>query len=226
MADSPVPGLGDLLSLFGGSNPLASIGKTIEQFKRGVSDFLSAVENFNRTMETLNGVAERVTILMDEVEEPIRAFMPQVTRSIKMADTVISQISGPIERVAPGISRLADTLSSPVFATIPNDIASFVDAMSDVAQRMQPLAQMAETAGSMFGLRPLAALRGGSGRPPAAAAPAPPPPPPPTRTPPTVKKAPKKTSTKKTPVTKSPVTKTPAKKTPAKKTPAKKTPAK
>ncbi|MCU1396345.1 MAG: hypothetical protein JWM34_4773 [Ilumatobacteraceae bacterium] len=148
-----LPGLGDLLAMFGGSNPLASIGKTIEQFKRGVNDFLVAVENFNATMQTMNNVANRVSALLDEVEEPARVLLPQLTRSIKTADAMINQISGPIERVAPGISRLADTLGSTAFTTMPAELGNFVDTLGDVARRLQPLAQMAENAGSLFGLR-------------------------------------------------------------------------
>ncbi|MCU1400819.1 MAG: hypothetical protein JWN62_3928 [Acidimicrobiales bacterium] len=154
-----MPGLGDLVTLvvagLGGSNPLASIGKTIDQFKRGVNDFLVAVENFNATMQTMNAVATRVSSLLDEVEEPIRILVPQVTRSMKMADAMIDQMSGPIEKVAPGIARLAETLGSPVFTAMPTEIGNFLDTIGDVAARLQPLAQIAENAGSLFGLRNL-----------------------------------------------------------------------
>ena len=162
---SGIPGLGDVFAMFGGSSLFNGVGKTIEQFKRGVTDFLVAVETFNETMQTLNGVATRVSALLDDIEEPVRAFMPQMTRSIKAADTMINQISGPIEKVAPGLSRLAETLSSPVFASMPDDIARFLETIGDVARRLQPLSLMAESASSMFGLRSLGdALRGG-GRP-------------------------------------------------------------
>ena len=82
---------------------LNAITKSIGQFQRGVSDFLSAVENFNKTMEQLHGVAERVNGLLDTVEEPIRAFVPQVTKVVNAADAMVEQLSGPIDRVAPGL---------------------------------------------------------------------------------------------------------------------------
>lgn len=165
MAESSTPGLGDLLALFGGVNPFASVGKTIDQFKRGVNDFLAGVETFKAAMESLNGVTNRVNRLLDDVEEPVRALMPQITRSIKTADAVISQLSGPAERIAPGLSRLAETLSSPGLLNLPREIASFIETIGDLAMRLQPLTQIAESAGSLFGLRPLAALRGGSSKP-------------------------------------------------------------
>ena len=100
MTQSNPPGIGDLFGLFGGANPFAAVSKSIGQFQRGVSDFLSAVENFNKTMEQLHGTANRINDLLDTVEEPIKAFVPQVTRTIKAADAMVEQLSVPIERVA------------------------------------------------------------------------------------------------------------------------------
>ena len=212
MAQNTPPGISDLLGLFGGVNPFNAVTKSIGQFQRGVSDFLSAVENFNKTMEQLHGMANRVNSLLDTVEEPIRAFVPQVTRTIKAADAMIEQLSGPIDRVAPGLARLADVLSSPALMSMPNELGEFMGVLSDLARRLQPLGMMAESAGSMFGLRPLAGLLGGSSQPPPPASKpvlmAVPPEPRP------AKKAPsaRKTATKQAPVKKAAVKKAVAKK--------------
>jgi ABC-type transporter Mla subunit MlaD len=158
MAQNNPPGIGDLLGVFGG--PMNAITKSIGQFQRGVSDFLSAVENFNKTMEQLHGVAERVNGLLDTVEGPIRAFVPQVTKVVNAADSMVEQLSGPIDRVAPGLVRLGDVLSSPQLMTLPTDLGEFMNALSELAHKLQPLGQMAESAGSLFGLRPFASLLG------------------------------------------------------------------
>lgn len=162
MTQPTPPGLGDLLGLFGGVNPFAAVTKTVAQFQRGVADFLSTVENFNNTMEQLNGVATRVNGLLDTVEGPIKAFVPQVTRTINAADSMVEQLSGPIDKVAPGLAKLADVLSAPALTALPSDLAEFMGVLSDLARRLQPLGQMAEAAGGLFGLRPLTALLGGS----------------------------------------------------------------
>ena len=206
MAENSAPGLGDLLALFGGANPFASIGKTIDQFKRGVNDFLTGVETFNATMESINGVTVRINRLLDDVEEPIQALMPQLTRSIKTADAVFSQLSVPVEKITPGLLRLADMLSSPGLINLPREIAGFVETLGDLATRLQPLTQMAESAGSLFGLRPLSVLRGGSTKAQPTQAPAAEPAP----------------AAKKDPAKKPAATKAPAKRAPAKKTSAKK----
>lgn len=220
MASNPSPGLGDLLALFGGANPLAGISRSAQQFQTGVQQFLATVENFNATMEELNRVARRMNGLLDTVEEPIKAFVPQVTRTIKAADAMVTQLSAPIEKVAPGLSRLADTLSSPVLGSLPSDLESFVGVLGDLARRLQPLGQMAESAGSLFGFRPLAALRSGGSRP-ASAPPASVTPPPSTTA---VKKpAAKKAATKKSAAKKSATKKAASKKAaPVKKSATKK----
>lgn len=164
MADSAIPGLGDLLSLFGGANPLGGIGKQLDQAKRLIGELAKAVENINATMETLNGTAQRVNGLLDSVEGPIKALMPQLTRSIKSMDAVMAQLSGPLDAVAPGLNKLAETLSSQALTRLPSELGGFLDSLGDIAKRLQPLAQVAESAGSLFGLRPLANLRAGSGR--------------------------------------------------------------
>ena len=176
-----------------------AITKSIGQFQRGVSDFLSAVENFNKTMEQLHGVAERVNGLLDTVEGPIRAFVPQVTKVVNAADSMVEQLSGPIDRVTPGLVRLGDVLSSPQLMTLPTDLGEFMAALSELAHKLQPLGQMAESAGSLFGLRPFASLLGSAPAPqpainvaPAAVAPGRP----------AKKAAAKKAAAKKTPATK------------------------
>ena len=214
MAQNTPPGISDLLGLFGGVNPFGAVTKSIGQFQRGVSDFLSAVENFNKTMEQLHGMANRVNSLLDTVEEPIRAFVPQVTRTIKAADAMVEQLTGPIDRVAPGLSRLADVLSAPALMSMPNDLSEFMGVLSDLARRLQPLGMMAESAGSMFGLRPLAGLLGGSAQPPPAPKPALAPAPP------------EAAPARKAPAKKAPAKKATAKKATARKAPARKAPAK
>lgn len=171
-------GLGDLFGLLGGSNPLAGLGTTIAVFQKGVYEFLAAVENFNEAMVQLNGIAARVNRLLDDVEPPVRALLPQLTRTIRAADSMAEQLSVPVEMVAPGLSRLAEVLSSQSLVDLPSGLGETLDLLRDVAHRMQPLGQLAESAGGLFGLRPLAALRAGGGRPAA-----PPPPPPPTEAP-------------------------------------------
>ena len=72
---------------------------------------------------------------------------------------------------------------------MPKDLAAFMDVLGDVAKRLQPLGQMAESAGSLLGFRPLAALRAGGG--------SRPPDPPPAPAPVAKKAPPKKAATKK-----------------------------
>jgi hypothetical protein len=162
-------GFGDIFALLGAPNPFKEATRTLDQLRRAIDEFLNSVENFNRTMASLNETAERVNRLLDDVEQPIRVVMPQITRSIKAADAMMNQLSGPIERVAPGLSRLADTLNSPVVTALPTDLTDAVASLRELARHMQPLTQLAESASSMFGFR---SLLPSPARPPAPTAPA------------------------------------------------------
>lgn len=144
--NTSVPGLNELLGLLG-NNPFAGLGRTFDQLRRGVGDLVHTIENINATMTELNRIATRVNKLIDTVEEPI-------------------------QRVAPGLSSLADTLSSPALTKMPDELSRFIGVIGDVANKLQPLGQLAEAAGGMFGLRNLAgSFLGGGATPDPARAP-------------------------------------------------------
>ncbi|MEJ7721415.1 MAG: hypothetical protein WKF58_13715 [Ilumatobacteraceae bacterium] len=71
----------DMVGLVAG--PIAAGIRSIEQLRRGVDEFLRGVENFNATMENLNETAARINRLLGEIEEPVRAAMPQISRTVR-----------------------------------------------------------------------------------------------------------------------------------------------
>ncbi|WP_162942021.1 hypothetical protein [Desertimonas flava] len=190
MADPRTDPISDLISLVAG--PIAAVVRSFEQLRKGSDELMRGLENFNTTMESLNETAARVNRLLNEFEEPVRALMPQVTRTLKTADDLATRLSGPLDEVIPGLVRLAETLNSPVLAALPTDLGSFLDAINDLVHRLGPLSQLAETAGGMFGLK-----LPGMSRP----APAAPPPPP---------AEPAKKPAAKKPAARNPATKKPA----------------
>ncbi len=139
----------DMINLF--AAPLAGTIRSFDQFRKGVDEFLRGVENFNRTMENLNETAERINVLLAEVEEPIRAAIPQVTRTVKLADEMMQVVSGPAIAVAPGLNRLAEVLSTPGLNQLPAQLGQFTEVMAEMSRRLGPLTQFAESAGGLFG---------------------------------------------------------------------------
>ena len=227
--DRPDP-LADLFTLF--ATPLSGTVRSIEQFRKGVDEFLRGVENFNRTMENLNETTERINSLVADIEPPLRAAIPQVTRTVKAADEMMQVVSGPAMAVAPGLNRLAETLSTPAFAQLPTQIGAFSDVLAEVSKRLGPLTQLAESAGGLFGGFRIPGSRPVPTAPSTAPAPEPEAERPAirtvTRTPvtqPAAKKAPaKKSAAKKRTAKKAAAKKSTAKKRPAKKAAAKKAP--
>ena len=158
--------LADVINML--AAPIAGGIRTFEQFRRGVEELFRAVENVNRTMENLNEAAMRVNAFHAEVAEPVRALMPQVTRTVKAADEITSLMEGPVRATAPRIERIVETLGSPGFTALPNQLG-------ELMQRLGPLASLAENAGGLFGAFRMPGL---SGTPKPAPAPTPAPTPP------------------------------------------------
>ena len=157
MADNPAPGFGDLVAMFG-TNPFSNVTKSFQQFQRGVEQLMTTIDNLNKTLEQLNEVSVRVTRMLDLLEEPAKALVPQVTRTIRAADEMVDRMNAPLERIAPGLARLAETLQNPALNALPRDLNEFLSTIRDVGRRLQPLGQMAETAGGMFRNSPFAAF--------------------------------------------------------------------
>jgi hypothetical protein len=212
--DSRHDPLADVINVL--AAPIAGGLRSVEQFQRGIGELFRAVENLNRTLENLNETATRVNRLVGDIEEPIRAMMPQVTRTIKAADEITKMLQGPVRVAAPNIEKIVETLSSPGFSTLPNQLGEFMESIGEVSRRLAPLTQFAENAGGLFGGFKLPGM-GGAPRP--AASPI-------TPTPPTtVDQTAAKTTAKKTSATK-PATKKTGKQAAAKKTAAKRSAAK
>lgn len=141
--DSPRhDGLADVINLL--AAPIAGGIRTVEQMKRGIDEMFRAVENLNRTMENLNEAATRINRLMADVEGPVRALIPQITRTVEAADEITTLLQSPVRAAAPNIERIVTALGSPDFLALPNQIGQLM-------QRLAPLAQLAENAGGLFG---------------------------------------------------------------------------
>lgn len=145
------PGLGDLLTLFGSNNPLTAMSKSVDQFRTGVNAFIEAVQTFRQTMDNLNAITVRVNRLLDDVEEPMRVVLPQITTSAETASRMIATLREPVERVAPGLNLLADTLANPLLADLPRRMAETMDIVSALPRALGPLGQMADLAGGFLG---------------------------------------------------------------------------
>jgi ABC-type transporter Mla subunit MlaD len=197
--------------------PIAGGLRSVEQFQKGISELFRAIENLNSTLENLNETSARVNRLVSDVEEPIRALIPQITRTIQTADEITKVLHGPVQMAAPNIEKIVETLSSPSFTGLPTQLTEFIQTIGDVSKRLGPLTQFAENAGGLFGGFKLPGMPGAQ-RPETPSTPA---------QKPAAAEAPvKKTTAKKAPAKKTTAKKAPAKKAPAKKAPTKKAAAK
>ncbi len=227
MSDDRHDAFSDVINIL--AAPIAGGIRTVEQLRRGADEMIKAFENLNRTMDNLNEAATRINALMAELEGPIKAAMPQLTRTIQTADSITQAMEGPIRKAAPNIVRITDTLSSPGFATLPAQLGDMLQMVGDVSRRLGPLTQLAENAGGLFGGLRIPGMGGSRPSNPTAPPRVQEPVRRPTATPEAVfapapaKKAPaKKASAKKASAKKAPAKRAPAKKAPAEKASAKK----
>ena len=136
-SSSSIPGVGDLLSLLGGVNPMVAAGKAMETVVGLTAEIVQSISTFNDTMTEMNKVAHRVNALLDEIEEPVREMVPLVQMSLKQAKSTLKKVDGVVNQVG----------------SLPSDVAKAVGILGDLAGRLGPLAQFAESAGGLFGLR-------------------------------------------------------------------------
>lgn len=129
--------LADLLSMLGGVNPLVAAGKILDTVVTMSAEMIQSVSTFNDTMLEMNRMVHRVNSLLDEVEGPIRAAVP-------LMEVSLNQAKGTLKRVDSVINQIG---------SLPSDVAKAVSTLGELASRLGPLAQFAETAGGLFGIK-------------------------------------------------------------------------
>ncbi len=97
--------LGDVINLF--AAPIAGGIRSVEQFRRGVDELFRTIDNLNNTLETINEAAARVNRFMSDIEEPVRAILPQLTRTVQAADELMAggRRTGAPDRAEPRSDR-------------------------------------------------------------------------------------------------------------------------
>lgn len=137
-SNSSIPGVNELLGLLSGANPLVAVGRMVETVMQVTGDVVQSIATFNDTMTELNKVAHRVNALLDEIEGPVAEIVPLVQASAKQAKATLKKVDGVLNQVG----------------SLPTDITKAVGMLGDLAGRLGPLAQFAEAAGGMFGVKP------------------------------------------------------------------------
>ena len=135
---SAIPGINDLLGLLGGASPVMAIGRMVETVMQVTGDIVQSIGTFNDTISELNKVAHRVNALLDEIEGPAAEIVPLVLATAKQAKSTLKKVDGVLNQIG----------------TLPADVTKAVSTLGDLAGRLGPLAQFAEAAGGMFGVKP------------------------------------------------------------------------
>lgn len=133
-----IPGMSDLLSLLGGASPLLAAGRVLESVVGMSTEFVHTISTFNDTMQEMNRMVHRLNSLLDDVEGPVRQAVPLVEISLSQAKGTMKKIDSVVNQIG----------------SLPSDVAKAVSTLGDLASRLGPLAQFAESAGGLFGIKP------------------------------------------------------------------------
>jgi hypothetical protein len=86
--------------------------------------------------------------------------MPQITKSAETASRMLATMREPVERVAPALTQLADTMNNPLMTDLPRRMTETMDVLSTIPRALSPLGQVADLAGGFFGARGLGGFSG------------------------------------------------------------------
>jgi ABC-type transporter Mla subunit MlaD len=86
-------------------DPIECGTQAVNNAKRSVDAVVSIVENLASTLENLNKTTTRVNALLDEVEEPLRRLMPQVSQGLNTLSS-LGEASAALTELAKGIGPL------------------------------------------------------------------------------------------------------------------------
>ncbi len=108
MSDNPNPllsGVDKLLGALSSLDPKECGAHAAQTAKRSVDAVVSTLENLASTLENLNKTTVRINALLDEVEEPIRNMMPQLSDGLKTLSS-LGEATNALNELAKGIGPL------------------------------------------------------------------------------------------------------------------------
>jgi len=79
MSDAPSQNpLEQLLALASAIDPIEFASRAVDVSRRTTESLIQILENFASTVDNLNRTTTRINSLLDDIEGPLRAVMPQV----------------------------------------------------------------------------------------------------------------------------------------------------
>jgi ABC-type transporter Mla subunit MlaD len=107
-----IPGLSDLLSLLQTqTEALAQLPRTLTDLQGTVRELTEATTTARETIESAQRIAERLEILVEELEEPVRALKPGLERVGRvMDDPAVDTIPDTLRHIHDDLMPLIATL--------------------------------------------------------------------------------------------------------------------
>ena len=157
----------DLSSLFQGPGAVISgVLGVAENARKTVGGVMETIASLQRAAVAVEQLVSRMNRLVDDLEMPMRALMPELEKSVARMQRLSAAMEGPLDRLLPSLEAAVDTFDRVALSQLPDSVEearqqmqALIDMFGDIPRR---LAQLSGRTG-LAALFPISGL--GSSRP-------------------------------------------------------------
>ena len=126
----------DLSSLFQGPGAVISgVLGVAENARKTVGGVMETIASLQRAAVAVEQLVSRMNRLVDDLEMPMRALMPELEKSVARMQRLSAAMEGPLDRLLPSLEAAVDTFDRVALSQLP-------DSVEEARQQMQALIEM------------------------------------------------------------------------------------
>ncbi len=126
----------DLSSLFQGPGAVISgVLGVAENARKTVGGIMETIASLQRAAVAVEQLVSRMNRLVDDLEMPMRALMPELEKSVARMQRLSAAMEGPLDRLLPSLEAAVGTFDRVALSQLP-------DSVEEARQQMQALIEM------------------------------------------------------------------------------------
>ncbi len=126
----------DLSSLFQGPGAvLSGVLGVADNARKTVGGVMETIASLQRAAVAVEQLVSRMNRLVDDLEMPMRALMPELEKSVARMQRLSAAMEGPLDRLLPSLEAAVGTFDRVALSQLP-------DSVEEARQQMQALIEM------------------------------------------------------------------------------------
>ena len=126
----------DLSSLFHGPGAvLSGVLGVADNARKTVGGVMETIASLQRAAVAVEQLVSRMNRLVDDLEMPMRALMPELEKSVARMQRLSAAMEGPLDRLLPSLEAAVGTFDRVALSQLP-------DSVEEARQQMQALIEM------------------------------------------------------------------------------------